>query len=92
MESCPELIITPCSTCDLHIVSYLYRKDDGRVQIVCPKCDSTIFDREAGDETERFIRNQRSYYAIAAEVEEGFDQLEMPGDSMPIVHPVQGEA
>jgi len=91
MKSCPELIITPCTTCDLHIVSYLYREEE-RVRIVCPKCDSTIFDRPASDETERFIRNQHSYYKIAAEVEEGFDKLEMPGDSMPIVHPLQGEA
>lgn len=88
---CPELIIAPCKPCDAHTVAYLYRDDRGHSIIKCPNCEHIIFDRPPSNETDRFIKNQRSYYAIAAEVMPEFAGLEMPGDSVPIVHPKDDE-
>ena len=82
MADCAELIIAPCRGCMLHVVSFLKR--DGRAVITCGKCGEVIFDRELGEETERFIQNQRSYYAMGAEVMPEFAALELPGQGTPI--------
>jgi len=82
--SCPELIVTPCRTCNAHVMSFLCYDGRGHAVITCPTCNSTLFDKEYDETTERFIKNQRSYYALAAEVIPQFKGLTGPGDKVDI--------
>ncbi|HLB24828.1 MAG TPA: hypothetical protein VJM83_00720 [Nitrospirota bacterium] len=85
MKACPELIITPCKSCDAHVVSYLCYDQRGHAVITCPTCGSTLFDKVFDEYTDRFIRNQKSYYALAAELMPEFRELRAPGDRVRIV-------
>ena len=80
MKGCPELIITPCKTCMAHVMSFLCYDDRGHAVITCPTCTETLYDKPYDEASERFIRNQRSYYKLAAEVMPEFRELNAPGD------------
>lgn len=84
MKGCPELIITPCRTCGAHVMSYLCYDDRGHAVITCPTCSSVLFDKVFDEVSDRFIKNQRSYYALAAEVMPEFRDLKSPGDHVRI--------
>ena len=84
MKGCPELIITPCVTCNAHVMSFLCYDDRGHAVITCPTCNTTLFDKVYDETSEKFIKNQRSYYALAAEVMPEFDDLKAPGDRVKI--------
>jgi len=84
MNTCPELIITPCRVCNAHVMSFLCYDDRGHAVITCPTCNSTLFDKPYDEVTDRFIKNQKSYYALAAEVMPEFAELRMPGDHVVI--------
>jgi len=78
------LIITPCLACKAHVVSYLCYDDRGHAVITCPTCKSTLYDKVYDEVSERFINNQKSYYAIAVEVMPEFGHLKLPGDRVDI--------
>ena len=84
MKGCPELIITPCITCNAHVMSFLCYDDRGHAVITCPTCNTTLFDKVYDETSEKFIKNQRSYYALAAEVMPEFGDLKSPGDKVRI--------
>jgi len=84
MKACPELIVTPCLTCNAHVMSFLCYTDEGRAVITCPTCKSVLFDKVFDEVTDRFIMNQRSYYALAAELMPEFSRLKSPGDCVTI--------
>ncbi|MBI5191242.1 MAG: hypothetical protein HZA22_11305 [Nitrospirae bacterium] len=84
MKACPELIITPCKTCNAHVMSYLCYDDRGHAVITCPTCKSTLFDKVYDETSEKFLRNQRSYYVLAAELMPEFRELAGPGDRVDI--------
>jgi len=84
MKACPELIIAPCRTCNAHIVSFLCYDDRGHAVITCPTCKSVLFDRAYNESSDKFLKNQRSYYALAAEVMPEFRVLKGPGDRVDI--------
>lgn len=91
MSSCPELIVTPCLTCGAHVLSWLCYDDRGHAVITCPNCRNTLFDREYDENSDRFIKNQRSYYALAAEMLPEFRELKLPGDKVLIEQPEEAE-
>jgi len=80
MCSCPELIITPCSACNAHVVSFLCYDERGHAVITCPTCGSVLLDKPYDEAADRFIKNQRSYYAMAADFMPEFAVLKAPGD------------
>jgi len=84
MNSCPELIITPCKTCNAHVMSFLCYDERGHAVITCPTCNSTLFDKVYNETSDIFLKNQRSYYALAAEVMPEFRDLKSPGDRVMI--------
>ena len=84
MKGCPELIITPCTACNAHVMSYLCFEENGHAVITCPTCKSTLFDKVFDETTDRFLKNQRSYYALAAEVMPEFGGMKSPGDQVKI--------
>jgi len=65
-------------------MSYLCYDDRGHAVITCPTCKNTLYDREYNETSDRFIKNQKSYYALAAEVMPEFRVLKMPGDNVKI--------
>ena len=91
MSSCPELIVTPCLTCGAHVLSWLCYDDRGHAVITCPNCRNILFDREYNETSDRFIKNQRSYYALAAEMLPEFRELKLPGDKVRIDQPEEAE-
>lgn len=84
MKGCRELIITPCRTCGAHVMSYLCYDDRGHAVITCPTCNTVLFDKVFDEVSDRFIKNQKSYYALAAEVMPEFRDLKAPGDRVRI--------
>ncbi|MGA2192990.1 MAG: hypothetical protein ABSG42_06415 [Nitrospirota bacterium] len=84
MKCCPELIVTPCKTCAAHVMSFLCYDDRGHAVITCPVCNSILFDKPFDLVSDRFIKNQKSYYALAAEVMPEFRELKLPGDKVMI--------
>jgi len=84
MSTCPELIITPCITCKAHVMSYLCYDERGHAVITCPTCRSVLFDKVYDETSDRFIKNQKSYYAMAVEVMPEFADMKLPGDSVKI--------
>ena len=84
MTTCPELIITPCRLCGAHVMSFLCFDERGHAVITCPTCGSTLFDKVYDETSDRFIKNQRSYYALAAEVMPEFKEMIHPGDQVKI--------
>jgi hypothetical protein len=84
MKACPELIVTPCKACDAHVMSFLCYDDRGHAVITCPTCKSVLFDKLYNEVTDIFIKNQRSYYAMAAELMPEFRELNAPGDRVKI--------
>ncbi len=80
MKACPEHIITPCKVCNAHVMSYLCYDDRGHAVITCPTCNSVLFDRVYDESSDIFLKNQRSYYALAAEVMPEFREIRELGD------------
>ena len=65
-------------------MSYLCYEDNGHAVITCPTCKTVLFDKVYDETTDRFIKNQRSYYALAAELMPEFNALKAPGDRVEI--------
>ncbi len=65
-------------------MSFLCYDDRGHAVITCPTCNTTLFDKVYDETSEKFIKNQRSYYALAAEVMPEFGDLKSPGDKVSI--------
>ncbi|MHB8174702.1 MAG: hypothetical protein ACYDFU_09630 [Nitrospirota bacterium] len=80
MATCPELIITPCRFCGAHVMSFLCYDERGHAVITCPTCGSTLYDKPYDETSEKFIKNQRSYYALAGEIMPEFKEMIHPGD------------
>jgi hypothetical protein len=87
MKACPELIITPCKVCHAHVVSFLCYDDRGHAVITCPTCNSTLYDKLYNETSDIFLKNQRSYYALAAELMPEFRELKSAGDRVKLEEP-----
>ena len=72
-------------------MSWLCYDDRGHAVITCPNCRNTLFDREYDENSDRFIKNQRSYYALAAEMLPEFRELKLPGDKVLIEQSEEAE-
>lgn len=65
-------------------MSFLCYDDRGHAVITCPTCNSTLFDRVYNESSDIFLKNQRSYYALAAELMPEFREIKELGDHVKI--------
>ncbi len=61
-------------------MSFLCYDERGHAVITCPTCGSPLYDKPYDETSEKFIKNQRSYYALAGEIMPEFKEMIHPGD------------